>query len=246
MIFRVLLLLAVASFSASAQITSTGQLVDAMQVKYRGKWFQEYTFAQQTIRYNQEGAVQDTAIWNEAVSYPDHFRIDFGQPGRFVIFKSDSSWFFQDNELSRHRYEPQEFLLFKGGMYFSSPATIVDKLTAYGYDTSVFREDKINGRRAYVIGAKKGDLTTKQFWVDADHFYILRRISQLSNGGSLDVQYTDHKRVKGGWVEQVVTFYRDGRLIQIEHYLDINASGTLDPETFDTVKPSTDWFDKRK
>ncbi len=246
MVLRIFLLSMIICSSATAQITSTAQLMDAMQVKYRGKWFKEYTFAQQTIRYNQEGAVRDTAIWNEAVSYPDHFRIDFGQPGRFIIFKNDSSWFFQNGELSRHRYEPQEFLLFKGGMYFISRADIMDKLSAYGYDTSVFREDRLNGRKAYVVGAKEGDLTTKQFWIDADHFYTVRRISQLNNGGSLDVQYSNHKRVKGGWVEQVVTFYRDGRLIQIENYLDINASGKLDPETFNTKKPSADWFEKRK
>ncbi len=246
MVLRIFLLGIFVCSSAVAQITSTGQLVDAMQVKYRGKWFKEYTFEQQTIRYDQQGAIRDTAIWHEAVSYPDHFRIDFGQPGRFVIFKNDSSWRFQNFEPQGSRYEPQEFLLFKGGMYFISPAAIMGKLTEYGYDTSVFREDRLNGRRAYVIGAIKGDLTTKQFWIDADHFYTLRRISPLRNGGMLDVQYSDHKRVKGGWVEQVVTFYRDGRLIQIENYLDINASGKLDPETFNTIKPSADWFDKRK
>lgn len=241
-----LLLLIIGCSSATAQITSTGQLLDAMQVKYRGKWFKEYTFAQQTIRYNQKGAIRDTAIWNEAVSYPDHFRIDFNQEGQFVIFKNDSSWRFQNYKLQGSRFEPQEFLLFKGGMYFISPATIMNKLIAYGYDTSIFREDRLNGRKAYVIGAKKGDLKTKQFWIDADHFYTVRRISPLRDGSALDVQYGDHKAVKGGWVEQVVTFYRDGRLIQIENYLDINTSGKLDPQIFNVEKPAVTWFEKRK
>lgn len=245
MIVRVLLLLTITCSSLSAQITSTGQLIDAMQVKYRGKWFKEYTFEQQTIRYNQQGAVRDTAIWHEAVSYPDHFRIDFEQQGRFVIFKNDSSWRFQNFEYQGSRYEPQEFLLFKGGMYFISPARIMDKLIAYGYDTSIFREDRLNGRKAYVIGAKKGDLITKQFWIDADHFYTTRRISKLNNGDALDVQYSDHKAVGGGWVEQVVTFYRDGRLLQVENYLDINASGDLDTTVFDSKKPAIDWYKER-
>ena len=217
-------------------------MLDAMQTRYRGKWFKEYTFAQQTIRYDQNGAVRDTMLWHEAVSYPDHFRIDFAELGRFVIFKNDSSWRYDNEQLQQARLEPQEFLLFKGGMYFRSPSSIMQKLKDYGYDTSIFREDRLNGRRAFVVGAKEGDLNTKQFWIDADHFFTVRRISQVSNGRTLDVQYSDHKRVKGGWVEQTVTFFIDGRMFQIEKYLDIDASKTLDPAIFNEDNPKMDWF----
>ncbi len=235
-------LLAVFGHAMMAQIANTGQMLDAMQTRYRGKWFKEYTFAQQTIRYDQNGAVRDTMLWHEAVSYPDHFRIDFAELGRFVIFKNDSSWRFQNETLQQQRFEPQEFLLFKGGMYFIQPAEIMAKLKAYGYDTSIFREDRLNGHRAYVVGARKDDLNTKQFWIDADHFYTVRRISQVSNGRTLDVQYSDHKKVTGGWVEQTVTFYLDGRLLQVEKYLDIDASKPLDKAIFDVASPKINWF----
>ena len=121
----------------------------------------------------------------------------------------------------------------------------MEKLKSYGYDTSIFREDRLNGRKAYVVGAEKGDLVTKQFWIDADHFYTVRRISQVGNGRALDVQYSDHKSVVNGWVEQIVTFYVNGRLVQIENYLDINADRTLDLNIFDEEKPARDWFDRR-
>lgn len=227
---------------AYSQITSTGQLLDAMQTKNRKSWFKEFTFTQETIRYNQNGAVRDTAIWYEAVSYPDHFRIDYNDKGQFVIFRNDSSFRFQAYQFQSKRLEPQEFLLFKGGMYFISPTEVMDKLKEYGYDTSIFREDRLNGRRAYVVGAKKGDLSTKQFWIDADYFYTIRRISKVSRGRTLDVQYSDHKRVLCGWVEQTVTFYIDQRLLQIEHYVDIDASKVLDMSIFNPKKPSKYWF----
>ncbi len=227
---------------SNAQITSTGQLMDAMQVKNRSDWFKEFTFTQETIRYNQNGAVRDTAIWYEAVSYPDLFRIDYNDQGRFIIFRNDSAYRFQNYNFQSARIEPQEFLLFKGGMYFISPARVMDKLNEYGYDTSVFREDRLNGKRAYVVGAKEGDLETKQFWVDADHFYTVRRVSKTGRGAVLDVQYSDHKRVEGGWVEQTVTFFLDGRMLQIEHYLDIDASKRLSKEVFDPAKPSKYWY----
>ncbi|OEK04801.1 LolA-like protein [Roseivirga misakiensis] len=241
-----LLLLLTLSLSMNAvphaQITSTDQLLDAMQVKNRSSWFKEFTFRQETIRYNQNGSIRDTAIWYEAVSYPDHFRIDYNDQGRFVIFRNDSSYRFQNYALQSQRIEPQEFLLFKGGMYFMSPVEVKAKLKTYGYDTSVFREDRLNGKKAYVVGAKKGDLKTKQFWIDADHYFTVRRISDVGQGRILDVQYSDHKRVNGGWVEQKVTFYLNERLLQVENYLDINANLKIPPNVFNPFDPSKSWF----
>ncbi|MBO3697495.1 hypothetical protein [Roseivirga sp. E12] len=229
----------------TAQITNTGQLLDAMQVKNRSAWFKEFTFTQETIRYNQSGAIRDTAIWHEAVSYPDLFRIDYNEQGRFIIFRNDSAYRFQDYNFQSAREEPQEFLLFKGGMYFISPSRVMAKLKEYGYDTSIFREDRLNGRRAYVVGAKAGDLSTKQFWIDADHFYTIRRISKTGRGAVLDVQYSDHKKVEGGWVEQTVTFYLDERMLQIENYLDIDASRKIPADVFDPKSPNKYWYKKR-
>lgn len=213
-----------------------------MQVKNRSSWFKEFTFTQETIRYDQNGAVRDTAIWYEAVSYPDLFRIDYNDQGQFVVFRNDSSYRFKDYAFQRAALEPQEFLLFKGGMYYIPASSVKKKLEDYGYDISTFREDRFNGRRVYVVGAKSDDLNTKQFWIDADHYYTVRRISQVSNGKTLDVQYSNHKRVNGGWVEQVVTFYFDGRLVQVENYLDIQADKVLDKSIFNPSNPSKYWY----
>ncbi len=224
------------------QIESVPQLIDAMQVKHRGSWFKEFTFTQETIRYNQNGAVRDTAIWYEAVSYPDFFRIDYNQEGRFVIFRNDSAYRYDDYKLERSSVQAQEFLLFKGGMYYRPQNSILDKLKAYGYNTDEIRYDNLNGRKTIVVGAKAGDLDTKQFWVDADHYYTVRRISKTGNSQILDVIYSDHKRVNGGWVEQVVTFYLDGRLLQVENYLDIESGEVLDAKIFDPKRPLKSWF----
>lgn len=228
--------------SIMAQITSTAQLLDAMQVKHRGDWFETFTFEQQTIRYNENGAVRDTAIWNEAIHYPGRFRIDYEEEGRFVIFRNDSAYRFTNFQQQSVRYEPQEFLLFKGGMYFMPAYEVISKLKEYGYNIDVFREDRFNGQRVYVIGAEKGDLKTKQFWVNADHFYTVRRISQVGQGRTLDVQYSDHSKQAGGWVEQTVTFYVDGRLIQLEKYLDIEVDIPLNTAVFDPRKPIRNWW----
>ena len=127
-------------------------------------------------------------------------------------------------------------------MYYRPRNEVIEKMKAYGYDTSILRYDQLNGRNAIVVGANADDLKTKQFWLDADHFYTVRRISKTSNGQVLDVIYSDHKPINGGWVEQVVTFYLDGRLLQVENYLNIRADVSLDPDIFQPKSPKRDWF----
>lgn len=236
-----LFLLLIFPLSLSAQLTNTAQLLDAMQIKHRGKWFKTLTFQQETIRYR-EGQKSETSIWNEAVRYPDHFRIDYLNSGRTVVFKSDSAYRFEKGEFQAKLYQPQEFLLFKGGLYFISRNEVLKKLQDYGYNTSIFRKDRLNGMDVYVVGGKEGDLTSKQFWLNADHFYIVRRISQTSSGATLDVQYEDHERYDGGWVEHKVTFYLNGRLIQVENYLDIKVNMVLNDSVFDSSAPIENWY----
>ncbi|WP_420386643.1 hypothetical protein [Roseivirga sp.] len=236
-----LFIASVSGLGLMAQISSTSQLLDAMQVKHRNHWFKTFTFEQETIRYS-GGAARDTSIWNEAILYPDRFRIDYGEPGRFVIFRNDSAYRFSQSAFQSKRLEPQEFLLFKGGMYFMPAYEVSGKLKNYGYDTSLFREDRFNGQRVYVVGAKEGDLKAKQFWVNADHFYIVRRISALSDGRVLDVQYSDHKKFEGGWVEQKVIFYLQEQLIQIEKYLNIEVGQALSEQIFEPENPKMNWW----
>ena len=238
----ILIVLLSSGVCLNAQISFTEQLLDAMQNRYRGKWFQEFAFKQQTIRYDQEGAARDTAMWYEAVSYPDNFRIDQNPNGRFVIFRNDSSYRFDNYEFQRSAFEPQEFLLFKGGLYFRPINSVLNQLENYGYNTSIFREDMFNGRRSYVIGAEKGDLKTKQFWIDAENFYTVRRISGISRDRTLDLQYSEHEEFNGGWVERTVIILVDGRKVQMEYYLEVDAETPIPKDVFNPKNPSRDWF----
>lgn len=237
-----LILFAALHFQTLGQIAETGQLLDAMQTKHRGKWFKTLTFQQETIRYNGEGSLRDTALWNEAVRYPDHFRIDYLNTERTAVFKSDSAYRFEKGQFLSKAHQPQEFLLFKGGLYFMSPSEVLNKLKTYGYDTTKIRRDRFNGQDVYVVGADKGDTNTKQFWLNADHFYLVRRISQTANGAVLDVHYGGHQRFGRGWVERNVTFYLNKRLIQIENYLDIKVEVELTDDVFSATHPKLNWY----
>lgn len=209
-----------------------------MKKRYQGKWFNAFTFVQKTVRYKKDGQPGDTALWYEAIRYPNNFRIDFGHPkkGNSVVFNADSAYRFQKGKLTNTRYDPQYFLLLKGGLYHRKLKECLQILKKGGYATHLFHQNTYNGRPVYVIGANKGDLKTPQFWIDQQHFYIVRRTQKISKGRVLDVQYTKHKATGGGWVEQIVRFEVDGRLVQIEEYTKIDTSPHLTKDLFDPAK----------
>ena len=235
-------LLALTINAYSQKVKDTKSLVEAMHQKYKGKWFNEFTFVQETIRYEEDGSERDRHIWLEAIQYPKNFRIDYGplEYGNASLFRNDSIYGFRNGVLDRAEINPQQFLLMKGGLYHFEIQEVISMLEEYGYDTGKFRKDRFQGKKVYVLGADKDDLASAQFWIDAKHFYLVRRISKLKNGKILDVHYGDHLKSDGGWVEQTVKFYLDDRYLQLENYKEIDTSpnlenGVFDPTQFGTI-----------
>ncbi|WP_299453876.1 hypothetical protein [uncultured Microscilla sp.] len=238
-ILSLLLILSLTPFAHSqGKINSTKRLLKAMKKRYDGKWFKAFTFIQKTIRYNAQGQPSTPAIWYEAIRYPNQFRIDIGdlKNGKSVIFDADSAYSFKQGKLTNTRYDPQHFLLMKGGLYYYSLKKCLRILTKGGYNTDLFHANTYNGRPVYVIGAKKGDLKTPQFWLDQTHFYVVRRIRATRSAKVLDVQYTKHQATGGGWVEQKVSFELNGRLVQVEEYTNIDTSPKLPKGFFDPTQ----------
>ncbi len=223
------------SVFAQKDLKNARALIKKMNKDHRGKWFDSFTFVQKTIRFQEDGSIRDSSIWYEAIEYPKNFRIDFGDlsEGNSNLMRNDSAYAFRGGELQRSGLNPQQFLLMKGGLYHYSIKETLQMLTDYGYDVQKFRTDVWNDRKVYVLGADKGDESSQQFWIDAEHFYLLRRISTNSNGTVLDVHYSDHVASGGGWVEQTVKFYANGRYIQLEYYQEIDTSPKIPSSFFD-------------
>lgn len=230
-----LILLGSFFYGIAQKIQNVEALIEAMHKKYQGKWFDGFTFLQETIRFAEDGSEKDRRIWYEAIQYPNNFRIDYGalEEGNSALFRNDSMYRFRNNVLERAEVNPQQFLLMKGGLYHFPVHEVAQKLSDYGYDINKFRTTRFRGKKVYVLGAVEGDLKSPQFWLDAKRFYLVRRISTLSNGKVLDVHYDDHLKSNGGWVEQTVKFYLDGRYVQLENYKEIDTAPKLNPGVFD-------------
>lgn len=222
---------------SSPTITSTESLFSAMKQKNDGKWYQNFTFKQHTIRFDEYGEQTDSTVWYEAVSYPYNFRIDRNiDKAIYTIYKNDSTYNFQNDSLISSIPKPATHLVFKGGLYFISLAESISKLQKYGYDTNVFRKDKFMDQPVYVIGSDGN-----QIWLHAFNYYCMRRIYTTSSDKKVDVVYEDFKPLGEGWVEQKVTFYIEGKKRLEEFYFDIKIKPKIDSKIFNLFQ-NEKWY----
>lgn len=230
------------------KISSAEELIRAMRKEARKSPLQEYTFIQETTRYNEDGTPKEPETWYEAVKYPDMLRIDIGDPsnGRTVIYRDDSAYFFKDHQLQGNRHEVMEFLLLEGGLKHYSVSEILERMENSDYDLGIFRTDNYQGRKVYVIGAEKGDLKSKQVWIDQERLTEVRRIDIIREDKLLEVQYLDYQKVLGAWVPVKIDFFIEGKMLQREIYNEITGNPGLKPVLFDPSQIDTwHWYGKK-
>lgn len=216
---------------------TTEQLLKAMKSKNDSTWFRHYTFKQHTVFFDTSGVKTDSSLWYEAVSYPYLFRIDRDTLiGNYTIYRNDSTYHILSDTLYSATNNPAVHLVIKGGLYFISIEETLQKLEQYGFDLQIFRKDIFMGEPAYVVGDEN-----TQFWLHAEHFYCLRRISTNSQNKITDVIYEDFKPLGNGWVEQKVTFYYDGKKRMEEFYQDIKLRDSIDSKTY-IPKQNFKWY----
>jgi outer membrane lipoprotein-sorting protein len=218
----------------NATHAQTGEeTLQRMHSRYAGKWYRTFTFVQTTDIYRND-SLQRSSTWYEAASFPHDLRIDREDPknGNATIYRKDSTYRFQNGKLAGATAGTNPFVFLIGGMYAVPFVAAKQQLQTDGFDLSKGYSTDWKGRKALVIGAATGDTTSKQFWVDAEHFYILRYIEK-SRGSVMDVHMSNQVKAGGGWSETWVEFYFDGKLRQTEKYNDIKADRPLDPQLYD-------------
>lgn len=216
--------------SSQKEVFSTAEeLFAAMKALNDNRWFQHYTFKQHTISFNTKGEKTDSALWLEAVSYPDLFRIDRDTiKGNYTIYRNDSTYHVLSDTIYSATSDPATHLLIKGGLYFISLEEMLCKMEKYGYNLNSFRKDRYKDVDVYVIGDEGN-----QFWLHATKYNLLKRVSTSKEGKVTEVIYDDFKPLGNGYVEQRVTFYYDGKKRLDEFYKDITIREYIDPAFYE-------------
>src|SRR5215831_16063406 len=152
-------LLIAAPVTLAAKITTTGQLVAAMQTKYAKSWYKTATFVQKTTNIDKDGN-QKVETWYEAMSLPGSLRIDFTptKDGNGILFTNSQIYIFKNGKVDANRPFVHPLMVLGFDVYGLPAAEVMEKLKGLKFDLSTFRKDTWQGRPVYVVGARAGDL----------------------------------------------------------------------------------------
>jgi hypothetical protein len=241
LIFTLLLLLTTAS-TALADYKTGDEVVAAMYKKYNKTWYSTLTFQQATTNYKPDGT-STVSTWYEALLAPGKLRIDFEPLDKHngALFTGYKVYSYRDGKLVGSRDLVHPLLVLGFDVYKQPVATTISQLKGMGIDLTVVHEEQWQGKSTIVVGAKHGDLTTPQFWIDKKDLLFVRLIEKGGRDGKSieDTEFNKYVKVKGGWVAAGVRFTIDGKLATTEDYTNIKTGMTLDPDLWVPEKWAT-------
>jgi outer membrane lipoprotein-sorting protein len=254
-LFIAIFLLTLAFPFAHAQGIRDGEsLLRAMHARYKTSWYDNVTFTQKSTTYNPDGT-STAETWYEALQLPGKLRIDIGPAanGNGYVLADGNVTILKDGKISDTHPLVNMLLVLGFDAYSQDPKITTDIVKGQGYDLTKLREDTWQGHAVYVVGAQKGDLQSRQFWVEKDTLLFVRVLEpapQASKDDSKkvaapktrDIRFTNYRRLKGAWIAARVEVHVDDKLVFSEEYSDIQADIRLDPAMFDPKQfNSTHW-----
>jgi len=218
-----------------------------MHDRYKNSWYQTVTFKQKSTTYKPDGS-SSAETWYEAASIPGKLRIDIGSPaaGKGYLFIDGDLSVIKDNKVTETRHSVNMLLVLGFDVYRQDPQITAKIVSEEGYDLSKIHEDTWEGKPAYVVGAVKGDLKSKQFWVEKNSLLFLREIEPARKDAEKteDIRFIHYRPLAGAWIAAGVEVYSEGRKVFSEDYSEIQANVKLDPDTFDAQKFATTHWEK--
>ena len=231
---------------AHAQQIHDGEgVLRAMHDRYKASWYDTVTFTQKSTTYNPDGTTK-VETWYEAALLPGRLRIDIGAPGsgNGYVLADGNVTIVQDGKVTGTRPLVNMLLVLGFDVYRQAPETTISVVKSQGYDLTKWREDTWEGHPVYVVGAAKGDLQSRQFWVEKDTLLFVREMEPSRSDPKKidDIRFTSYRELAGAWIAARVEVHVDDKIVFSEDYSDIQANVKLDPAVFDPKQfNSTHW-----
>jgi len=242
-----LLILLTLSLAHAGDVRTGEDVLRAMHDRYAKSWYANLTFTQKSTTYNADGT-KKVETWHEALTLPAKLRIDIGPPenndgylmvdGTLTILKGGKE--------SGTRPLVNMLLVLGFDVYGQAPEATARVVTAEGYDLKKVHEETWEEQPVYVVGAEKGDLQSKQFWVEKKRLLFVRLFepTQADQGKFQEIRFEDYRPMTGGWVAARVEVYADDKKVFSEEYSDIQSNVKLNPGTFDPTQFNTTHWEK--
>jgi hypothetical protein len=227
---------------AQRPITTPRDLLGAMRARYEGKWYRNLTFLQRNTQHRD--TTVEHSVWREWIETPGRLRIEF-QPadsGNGVIFAGDSIYSFHADSQAPARAFVHPLLVLAFDVYAQPVERTATQLTGRGFDLAVLSEATWEGRPVWVVGAKAGDLHTRQFWVDKERLVFVRLLEPARDTTKTnETRFNKYAPLAGGWVSPEVEFLLDGKRQFLEEYSEIRANvrfpdGLFDPRRWKAAR----------
>ncbi len=233
---------------AHAQNVNTGEdVIRAMHDRYQSKWYKTVTFTQKSTTYKPDGT-SSFEMWYEAALLPGKLRIDIGPPADnngYLMVDGNIS-IIKKGVLAKSDKYVNILLVLGFDAYTQDPAKTIQVVKDEGYDLSKLHEDTWDGKAAYVVGADKGDLKSKQFWIEKNSLLFVRVI-EPSRGDPAkvdDIRFIHYQPLAGAWIAAGVEVYTEGKKVFTEDYTEIQGNVKLDSSVFDPQKFTTTHWEK--
>jgi outer membrane lipoprotein-sorting protein len=233
---------------AHAQNVNTGEdVIRAMHDRYQSKWYKTVTFTQKSTTYKPDGT-SSFEMWYEAALLPGKLRIDIGPPADnngYLMVDGNIS-IIKKGVLAKSDKYVNILLVLGFDAYTQDPAKTIQVVKDEGYDLTKLHEDTWDGKAAYVVGAEKGDLKSKQFWIEKDTLLFVRVI-EPSRGDPAkvdDIRFIHYQPLAGAWIAAGVEVYTEGKKVFTEDYTEIQGNVKLDPSVFDPQNFTTTHWEK--
>lgn len=226
--------------ASTARVTSAGGLLKAMHDRYDGKYLRTISFLQNNTSYTPTGQERKSQ-WYEHIEVPGKLRIAFlpaTQKSGLVLVDNRIATF--DNGI-RVDFRPNinPLLLLTTDVYVAPIAAITRDLDSLGVDTEIIRSDDWQGQPVYVVGAKAGDTTSNQFWVDKDNLRLVRFIQSSKSGTRTvvsDTRVQNYKEIEGFDIPTEFLVIRNGKPVWREQYADVRINEEFPAGTFDQAR----------
>jgi hypothetical protein len=225
---------------AGIRATSSAALIKAMHDRYDGKYLKTMSFLQNNTQYRTTGE-ETKSQWYEHIEIPGKLRIAFlpATQKSGLVQVGDRVASFDNGIRVDFRPSVNPLLLLTADVYAAPVATIMRGLDSLHVDGTIIRDDKWEGDAVYVVGARAGDTTSNQYWIDRDNLRLVRFIQAQKNGDRTmvsDIRVSNYKEIQGFDVPTEFVVLRNGKPVWREQYADVRINDEFPAGTFDQAR----------
>jgi hypothetical protein len=226
-----------AARTSNLRLASGSGVVKAMHDLYAGKFLRTMSFLQNNTAYTSTGQEQHSQ-WYEHLEVPGKLRIAFlpATQRSGLVQVGDKVASFDNGIRVDFRPSINPLLLLTADVYSAPVPIIMRGLDSLNVDTDVIHSDEWEGRPVYVVGAKAGDSTSNQMWIDADRLLLLRFIQRGKSTERpviSDIRVGAYKELQGYQIPTEFLVIRNGRPVWREQYANVRINEEFPPGTFD-------------